>query len=165
MTAFESNVYVAGLGATLVSHFKLTGQATISPGWYAGYVIHVEVNTAEPLLGSGPGLTTTALTSSSGTQLHTLQSFWFIKSDTLGKVSSGRQSQASDNTAILVDGSGSLVPANWVVFDGAGFFLRDRANGDQFVRRHLRPQRRRGTWNDLVNCCTAVWAATATAVR
>ena len=45
----------------------------------------------------------------------TLQSFWFIKSDQLGKVSVGKQSQASDNTAILVDGSGSLVPANWVV--------------------------------------------------
>ena len=40
-----------------------------------------------------------------------LQSFWFLKSDHLGKVSIGRQSQASDNTAILVDGSGSLVPA------------------------------------------------------
>ncbi len=26
------------------SHFKFTGQATISPGWYAGYVIHVEVD-------------------------------------------------------------------------------------------------------------------------
>ena len=44
-----------------------------------------------------------------------------MKSDHLGKVSVGKQSQASDNTAILVDGSGSLVPANWVLFDGAGF--------------------------------------------
>ena len=32
--------------------------------------------------------------------------------------------QAADNAAILVDGSGSLVPANWVLFDNAGFFLR-----------------------------------------
>ena len=32
------------------------------------------------------------------------------------------QSQASDNTAILVDGSGSLVPANYVPFDYGGFF-------------------------------------------
>ncbi len=32
-------------------------------------------------------------------------------------MSVGLQSQASDNTAILVDGSGSLVPANWVAFD------------------------------------------------
>jgi len=59
----------------------------------------------------------------------TLQSFWFIKSDQLGKVSVGKQSQASDNTAILVDGSGSLVPANWVSFDVNSFFLRNSANG------------------------------------
>ncbi len=58
------------------------------------------------------------------TRLGLLQSFWFIKSDHLGKVSVGLQSQASDNTAILVDGSGSLVPANWVAFDYNSFFIR-----------------------------------------
>ena len=57
-----------------------------------------------------------------------LQSFWFVKSDHLGKVSIGRQSQASDNTAILVDGSGSLVPANWVAFDVNAFQIF-RKNG------------------------------------
>ena len=40
----------------------------------------------------------------------------------------GLQSQASDNTAILVDGSGSLVPANWVQFDYGGFFFRDNGH-------------------------------------
>jgi predicted porin len=59
----------------------------------------------------------------------TLQSYWFIKSDHLGKVSVGKQSQASDNTAILVDGSGSLVPANWVSFDVNSFFVRNKAGG------------------------------------
>ena len=39
----------------------------------------------------------------------TLQSFWFIKSDQLGKISVGKQSQASDNAAILPDGSGFSV--------------------------------------------------------
>jgi hypothetical protein len=39
----EKNTYVTGLGTTLSSHFKMTGQATISPGYYAGYVLHVEV--------------------------------------------------------------------------------------------------------------------------
>ena len=50
-----------------------------------------------------------------------LQSYWFIKSDHLGKLGVGLQSSASDNAAILVDGSGSLVPANWVMFDYNGF--------------------------------------------
>src|SRR5665647_1622090 len=45
----ESNVYVGGLGSTLASHFKFTGQATISPGWYAGYVIQVEAIDSDAL--------------------------------------------------------------------------------------------------------------------
>ena len=40
----EKNTYVRGIGTTLASHFKFTGQATISPGWYAGYVLHVEAD-------------------------------------------------------------------------------------------------------------------------
>ncbi|MEE8297158.1 MAG: porin, partial [Hyphomicrobium sp.] len=46
----ESNVYVGGIGTTLSSHFKMTGSAQISPGWSAGYVIHVEVFGSETLL-------------------------------------------------------------------------------------------------------------------
>ena len=45
----ETNVYVTGLGSTLASHFKFTGQATISPGWSAGYVIHVEAMDSDSL--------------------------------------------------------------------------------------------------------------------
>lgn len=127
----ERNTYVGGLGTTLSSHFKFTGQATISPGWYAGYVIQVEVITGDSLTqnevnSKGPalyGLLTTGASSGPGVEL--LQSFWFVKSDHLGKVSVGLQSQASDNTAILVDGSGSLVPANWVAFDYRAFRLSD----------------------------------------
>lgn len=117
---YEQNAYVGDIGATLSSHFKFTGQATISPGWYAGYVLHVEVR-------NGNSLDLTQDYDPSGGRFNgvgLLQSFWFIKSDNLGKVSVGLQSQASDNTAILVDGSGSLVPANWVAFDYAGFFVR-----------------------------------------
>jgi len=113
----ESNVYVSGIGVTLSSHFKLTGQATIAPGYQAGYVIHVETNSNEPL-----GMN--QVNDEGGAGVSVLQSYWFINSDRLGKVSVGLLSHASDNTAILVDGSGSLVPANWVIFDGAGFFLR-----------------------------------------
>jgi predicted porin len=125
----ESNVYVHDLGTTLGSHVKFTGQATIVPGWSAGYVLHLEAMGSDSLtqnqfIVDGPSVLT-------GTPngVGTLQSFWFIKSDQLGKVSVGKQSQASDNTAILVDGSGSLVPANWVSFDVNSFFLRNSANG------------------------------------
>jgi hypothetical protein len=116
---YESNVYVGDIGATLSSHFKFTGQATISPGWYAGYVLHVEARNKNSLAINQDWNNTTF-----GEGIALLQSFWFIKSDHLGKVSVGLQSQASDNTAILVDGSGSLVPANWVAFDYNSFYFR-----------------------------------------
>jgi len=125
----ESNVYVHDLGTTLASHVKFTGQATILPGWTAGYVLHLEAVGSDSLTTNqftpdGPSVLT-GTTNGVGT----LQSFWFIKSDQLGKVSVGKQSQASDNTAILVDGSGSLVPANWVSFDVNSFFLRSSGGG------------------------------------
>ncbi len=118
----ESNVYVHDLGSTLGSHVKFTGSAQISPGWSAGYVLHIEAV-------SNDSLAISQNVSSSSPGVGVLQSYWFIKSDQLGKVSVGKQSQASDNTAILVDGSGSLVPANWVAFDANAFFIRRSDTG------------------------------------
>jgi predicted porin len=118
----ESNAYVHDLGQTLGSHVKFTGSAAITPGWSAGYVLHIEAYGSDGLThsqneGVGPQVYRLLGGDSNGAGVSTLQSFWFLKSDQLGKVSVGLQSQASDNTAILVDGSGSLVPANWVAFD------------------------------------------------
>jgi hypothetical protein len=127
----ESNTYIHDLGTTLGSHVKFTGSAQISPGWSAGYVLHIEAISNEGLLINQNNPNTSALynvlsgdnvAGQGGTQV--LQSYWYVKSDHLGKVSIGRQSQASDNTAILVDGSGSLVPANWVAFDTNSFAIR-----------------------------------------
>jgi hypothetical protein len=131
---FEKNLYITGLGTTLATNVKFTGQATIAPGYYAGYVLHLEAIDSDSLtidqgvrgaLGFGAqGPSVDNLTQNGslvGPTVSVLQSFWFLKSDHLGKVSIGRQSQASDNTAILVDGSGSLVPANWVAFDTNAF--------------------------------------------
>jgi predicted porin len=125
----EQNAYVSDLGTTLGSHVKFTGEATIVPGWSAGYVLHLEAMGSDSLTTNqwtpdGPSVLT-----GDNNGVGTLQSYWFIKSDRLGKVSVGKQSQASDNTAILVDGSGSLVPANWVSFDVNSFFVRNK-NGD-----------------------------------
>ena len=124
----ESNVYIHDLGTTLGSHVKFTGQATISPGYSAGYVLHIEAINSDGLTidQNTPRGPTALVGVASGVQV--LQSYWFVKSDTLGKVSVGKQSQASDNTAILVDGSGSLISANWVAFDTNSFGIR-RGNG------------------------------------
>ncbi len=42
--------YVGGIGTTLASNVKFTGQATIMPGWYAGYVAQIELDEHDPLL-------------------------------------------------------------------------------------------------------------------
>lgn len=128
----ETNTYVGGLGKTLSSHVKFSGQATINPDVVAGYVMHVEVLSNDALSRDQGG--------ADGSSLEVLQSYWFLKSKTFGKLSVGKQSTAADNAAMLVDGSGSLVPANWVLFDNASFFLRGDAGG---------------TWGDLGTCASS----------
>jgi Gram-negative porin len=113
----ETNAYVSDIGSTLNSNFKLTGGAKIAAGVSAGYVLHVEVVGNENL-----GLTQNADTVGRG--LAVIQSFWFIKSDTLGKLSVGTQSSAYDNVAVLADGSGSLIFANYIMYDINAFNLR-----------------------------------------
>jgi len=139
----ESNLYVTDVGTTLATHFKFTGQAQIAPGWTSGYVLHVEAINAEPLAVNQFVDDNTSSTAS----LNLFYSYWFLQNDRLGKLSIGLQSQASDNAAILVDASGSLVPANWVLFDGAGFFLRK--DGD-FVT--TGPGGVTATWGDIAFC-------------
>lgn len=125
----ESNTYVTGLGSTLGSNVKFTGQATIVPGWTAGYVLHIEIDGSDALTTNqstpnGPGLF-----AGTANYVQAMQSYWFIKSDHYGKVGVGLQSMASDNAAILVDGSGSLVPANWVAYDVLSFNVRTAGGG------------------------------------
>jgi hypothetical protein len=121
----ESNAYVGGIGTTLGTNVKFTGQASIAPGWTAGYVLHLEADGSDTLAGTDQSRSDGGgLYSGNTNYVQTLQSYWFIKSESLGKVGIGLQSMVSDNLAILVDGSGSLVPANWVSFDVGGFNYR-----------------------------------------
>lgn len=126
----EQNTYVHDIGSTLGSHIRFSGSASIAPGWSAGFVLQIEGmgsdgltidqntdNGPSLLAGGGPG------------NVQVLHSYWFIKSESLGKLSVGKQSQASDNTAIIVDQSGSLISANWVAFDINNFFVRNATTG------------------------------------
>ncbi|MCB1527533.1 MAG: porin [Hyphomicrobiaceae bacterium] len=130
----ESNAYVSGIGKTLSSHFKMSGSANISADVSAGYVLHVETNSADPT-------DTNQHNDDAGSGIYVLQSYWFLKSQSLGKLSVGQLSHASDNAALLVDGSGSLVPANWVHFDGLNFGLRVNGGPPSTA-----------TWADLAYC-------------
>jgi hypothetical protein len=127
-----SDAYVVDPSTTLATHFKLSGVGEIKPGWRAGFVIHIEEADNGSLFVNQ--LDDGDLSTPDGdTGLNTLEVKWYVESDRLGRVTVGQQSQASDNTAILADFSGSLVQSNWVLFDGAGFFLRPSNSGRRGV--------------------------------
>lgn len=118
-----SDAYVVGPSTTLGTHFKISGEGQIKPGWSAGFDVHIEVLSSESLFVDQFD------DDAGGNRVNPLLTYLYIKSDQLGKLSIGKLSQASDNAAILADFSGSLVQANWVLFDGASFFLRPEGSG------------------------------------
>ena len=130
----ESNVYITDTGSVSIgTHVRFAGQATIAPGWTAGYVLKLEAIQNDSLLvnqGFDNGVTgnAMALVANGGnavgpntSAVAVESSYWFVKSESLGKLSLGKQSSAADNQAILPDGSGSLVVANYVAYDVNAF--------------------------------------------
>ena len=114
----ESNTYVEGLGTAIASTVKLSGQATIAPRSSAGYVLQIEIDQANP------GYNNQYNADNNGNGVNVYQSYWFVKNDQWGKLSVGLQEPGSDNAAIMVDGSGSIIPANWGMYDNASFFVK-----------------------------------------
>ncbi len=140
----ESNVYVTDSGSVSIgTHVKFSGQAQIAPGWSAGYVLNIEIMDNDSLgvnqFNGGDGNNVFAAVQSGGA-VSVENSYWFIKSDQLGRFSVGKQSSAADNQAIIVDGSGSLVPANYVLYDVRAFALRSGGAYLPFA------------WLDLADC-------------
>ena len=127
----ESNTYVTDTGSTSIgTHVKFSGQATIVPGWTAGYVLNIEPIQNDSLLvnqgnDNGGGASALAVVAGGGGAFGIESSYWFVKSDHYGKLSVGKQSSAADNQAILPDGSGSLVVANYVLYDVNAFAIRN----------------------------------------
>ena len=120
----DSNVYVVDNNNDLSSNVKFTGSAQISPGWKAGYSLWLYTN------GNNTSLLTNNVTTSRGSAgIAVENSYWFIQSDQLGKLSVGKQSLAADNAALGTDFSGTLFPANNVTFDGAFFNIVNKATG------------------------------------
>jgi len=126
------DLYVTGIGSTLNTNFKLTGSANINSDVTAGYVIQVEVGTSDPLTAGNSafgddGPSAYHITNTNGglssPSVDVLYSYWFMQSKRLGKVTVGQLPQASEHAAVLVDGSGSFVAANWVPLNGTAINL------------------------------------------
>jgi len=130
----RTKAYVGDIGATISSNVRFTGSAQINSDWSAGYVLHLEARGNEPLAHDNSNV-------SQDGGVQTLQSFWFVKSNSLGKLSVGKQSSAGDNVAILPDGSGSLLQSLYVLYENNGFNIRNSAGG--LTNQH---------WGDLATC-------------
>ncbi len=128
----ESNVYVVDNNNDLSSHVRFTGSAQISPGWKAGYTLAIYSQGPSSLNAFEDWGGTKANPSGFGGDwsLAVENSYWFIQSDTLGKITMGKQSMAMDNLTIFTDLSpvGSIFAANTVAtFDG--LFAAVNVNG------------------------------------
>lgn len=129
----EDDVYQTGIGTTIANNFQFSGQAKITTDWSAGFVLRVEAGGADNLLVSQDD-------DDAAAGINLQNAYWFLKSNTYGSLSVGQLNPHSDNAAILPDASGSLVAANWVLYDTHSFFTR--RNG----------LRNGGNWGDIGHC-------------
>lgn len=129
----------------LASRFAITGSATISPGWSAGFNLTV---TAPGTTFGIPANQVDEYRSVNGDfygsqfgAINTLYSFIYIKSDKWGTLNWGHLSPASDNPAVLADASGTVIESNFVWYEGGGFGIKNGGGA---------------TWNDYVLCSSAI---------
>jgi hypothetical protein len=113
----ERNAYINDIGPTQATNFRITGEATIAPGWKAGYMIRIQDLTANPM-GANQDVPSTDM------GLNVQMDHWYIASKDYGKLAIGRNALAAKSAAMFTDLSGTQVIANYVLFDGGGFFLR-----------------------------------------
>lgn len=126
-----SDVYVTDIGSTLGSHVKFSGTAQVTPDVTAGYVLHIEMMDSDPITAGNPawrggGPAAYAMAENGTVEydvVSPLYSYWFLKHKSLGQVMVGLIPQASEHAAVLVDGSGSALQANWTPLNGLGIAL------------------------------------------
>jgi hypothetical protein len=149
----DSGFAVGDKDYDLASRFAITGSATISPGWSAGY--NLTVTAPGTTFGIGSNQTDEFRSVNGdfyGSQfgaINTLYSYIYIKSDTLGTLNWGHLSPASDNPAVLADISGSVIESNAVGFEGGGFALKGGFTGPGVPFGFPASA---GSWNDFWLC-------------
>lgn len=150
----ETDAYVVETASTtLQSNVTFSGEAKINNDWAAGYQITLE------LPGGGTALSVSQDNpSASAADGRTLISSIWVKSNQFGKLSWGKQSHASDNAALLVDLSGSIIQSNYVqIFQGGSFATRGDDGG---VLVNIKKERL-ANWGDLTPCASLDHAAGA----
>lgn len=123
----ESDVYIHGLGPTQTTHFKFNGQATIAPGWTAGYMLRIQDLTGNAFSGGANAINQT--NASRNDNPNAQMAFWYLQSDKLGKVSVGKLANAAKSAAMFTDLSGTQIIDNYTFLAGFPQFTI-RSGGD-----------------------------------
>ncbi len=139
----QSDVYEHGLGPTQTTHVKFTGQATISPGWNAGYVLRLQNLDDNPFGRDAAGNAISQNSSRFSQGINVQMSYWYLQSKDFGKLSVGRQALAAKSAAMFTDQSGTQVLDNYTFLAGFPQFII-RSGGD------LKPASL--TWGQLGFC-------------
>ncbi|MGQ0457904.1 MAG: porin [Hyphomicrobium sp.] len=126
----ERNAYLHGLGPTQATHVKFNGQAQISPGWTAGYLLRIQ-NLADDPFGrnAATGLALNQNNDDFGQGLNVQMSYWYVQSKDLGKLSMGRMAHAAKSAAMFTDQSGTQLFDNYTFLSGFPQFII-RSGGD-----------------------------------
>ncbi|HYD16256.1 MAG TPA: porin, partial [Hyphomicrobium sp.] len=123
----ESNVYIHGLGPTQASHVKFNGQATIVPGWTAGYLLRIQDLTGNAFSGGPDAIN--QINDTNNDNLNTQMSFWYLASKDYGKVSVGRMAHAAKSAAMFTDQSGTQIIDNYTFLAGFPQFRLREGDG------------------------------------
>jgi len=113
----ERNAYVTDMGPTQASNFRFMGNAKIAAGWSSGYVVRIQDLSSNPMA-------LDQFTAVSGNVHNVQMTYGYLASEEFGKISVGKNAMASKSVAMFTDLSGTQVIANYVLFDGNAFFLR-----------------------------------------
>lgn len=126
----ESNVYLHGLGPTQATNVRFGGQAQISPGWNAGFLIRIQNLSDDPFgRAAGEGMDQNNPNLNRG--LNTQMAYWYIQNKDLGKVSVGRMAHAGKSAAMGTDQSGTQIIDSYTLLDGfPQFIIRTDGNLD-----------------------------------
>jgi predicted porin len=138
----ESNVYLHGLGPTQATHIKLNGEAAISPGWTAGYLMRIQ-NLEDNPFGRNGAAAMDQDSDEFDQGLNLQMSYWYLASKALGTVSVGKLAPAAKSAAMFTDKSGTQIVDNYTFLDGFPQFTV-RSGGD-LVPAGL-------TWGQLAYC-------------
>ncbi|MCU0955535.1 MAG: porin [Hyphomicrobium sp.] len=139
----ESNAYLHGLGPTQATNVRFGGQAQISPGWTAGFLIRIQNLSDDPFgrLPNGDAMNQNDPNLDRG--LNTQMAYWYIQNKELGKISVGRMAHAGKSTAMGTDQSGTQIIDSYTLLAGFPQFII-RTDGD------LSPPQL--TWGQLAFC-------------